>query len=394
MEGLLEREETAQQTIPAPAPQKKKRRFLRGYLIFVAVLAVIFAAALALLWSSLAKYQKNTDAAAAERAAAEQAAAAEREALLREREARQEAFLTLVDETDAAGWAAYYLAAHPNTPDTAESAAAALGPLFAPEGLERYKAESWTEASPVYELRRDGRALARVAVEKRDGVWSAGSVEMLVEGTERGSVTVPAGCTVRCNDTVLGEAFITEMAAQSFDFPDYAASLVAPAQTVTYTVEGLLAAPELYVEPPQGALLTQTAAGDYRLALPETDAAALRERAEALVRALVWYYLSGKTDTYKNMKAAADLTAPDSQAHSVITQTYDGVIWSSTFQQNYKCSAAAGDAVYCAENCVTVDVECSASGSTGWQEKTMDGGYRICFLLTDGEWSLCGLETL
>lgn len=393
MEGLLEREETVQQP-DAPAPKRKKSRFLRGYLIFVAVLAVIFAAALALLWNSLAKYQKNTDAAAAERAAAEQAAAAEREALLRERKARQEAFLAFTDGTDAEGWAAYYLAAHPDTPETLESAAAALAPLFSPEGLERYKAESWTEETPVYELRRDGIPLARVAVEERDGVWSVGSVEMLVEGTERGTITVPAGCTVRCNETVLTETFGTETAAQSFDFPDYAASLVAPVQAVTYTVEGLLAAPEFSVEPPQGALLTQTAAGDYRLALPESDAAPLQERAEALVRALVWYYLSGKTDTYKNMKAAADLTEPGSQARSVITQTYDGVTWSSTFQQNYKCSAAAGDAVYCAENCVTVDVECSASGSTGWQEKTMDGGYRICFLLADGEWSLCGLETL
>lgn len=393
MEGLLEREETAQQPT-APAPEKKKSRFLRGYLIFIAVLAVIFAAALALLWGALARYQENADTAAAERAAAEAAAAAEREAALREREARQEAFLAFADDTDAAGWAAYYLAAHPDSPDTAESAAAALAPLFAPEGLERYKAESWTEEAPIYELRRDGRALARVAVEKRDGVWSVGAVEMLVEGTERGSVTVPAGCTVYCNGTALGDKFITETAAQDFDFPDYAASLQNPVQTVTYTVENLLATPEFSVEPPAGALLTGTAAGDYRLALPDADAAPLQERAEALVRALVWYYLSGGTDTYKNMKAAADLTEAGSSAHAVITQTYDGVTWSSTFQKNYRCAADAGDAVYCAENCVTVDVKCDASGSTGWQEKTMDGGYRICFLLVDGEWGIYGLETL
>lgn len=393
MEGLLEREETAQQPT-APVPEKKKSRFLRGYLIFVAVLAVIFAAALALLWGALARYQKNADTAAAERAAAEAATAAEREAALREREARQEAFLAFADDTDAAGWAAYYLAAHPDSPDTAESAAAALAPLFAPEGLERYKAESWTEEAPVYELRRDGIPLARVAVEKRDGVWSAGAVEMLVEGTERGSVTVPAGCTVYCSGTTLGDKFITETAAQDFDFPDYAASLQNAVQTVTYTVENLLAAPEFSVEPPAGALLTETAAGDYRLALPDADAAPLQERAEALVRALVWYYLSGGTDTYKNMKAAADLTEAGSSAHAVITQTYDGVTWSSTFQKNYRCAADAGDTVYCAENCVTVDVKCDASGSTGWQEKTMDGGYRICFLLVDGEWGIYGLETL
>lgn len=393
MEGLLEREETAQQP-SAPAPEKKKSRFLRGYLIFVAVLAVIFAAALALLWGALARYQENADTAAAERAAAEAAAAAEREAALREREARQEAFLAFADDTDAAGWAAYYLAAHPDSPDTVETAAAALAPLFAPEGLERYKAESWTEEAPVYELRRDGIPLARVAVEKRDGVWSVGAVEMLVEGTERGSVTVPAGCTVYCSGTALGDKFITETAAQDFDFPDYAASLQNAVQTVTYTVENLLATPEFSVEPPAGALLTETAAGDYRLALPDADAAPLQERAEALVRALVWYYLSGGTDTYKNMKAAADLTEAGSSAHAVITQTYDGVTWSSTFQKNYRCAADAGDAVYCAENCVTVDVKCDASGSTGWQEKTMDGGYRICFLLVDGEWGIYGLETL
>ena len=380
MEGLLEREEMAQQPT-APAPKKKKSRFLRGYLIFVAVLAVIFAAALALLWGALARYQENADTAAAERAAAEAAAAAEREAALREREARQEAFLAFADDTDAAGWAAYYLAAHPDSPDTAETAAAALAPLFAPEGLERYKAESWTEEAPVYELRRDGIPLARVAVEKRDGVWSVGAVEMLVEGTERGSVTVPAGCTVYCSGTALGDKFITETAAQDFDFPDYAASLQNAVQTVTYTVENLLATPEFSVEPPAGALLTETAAGDYRLTLP-------------LVRALVLYYLSGGTDTYKNMKAAADLTEAGSSAHAVITQTYDGVTWSSTVQKNYRCAADAGDAVYCAENCVTVDVKCDASGSTGWQEKTMDGGYRICFLLVDGEWGIYGLETL
>lgn len=394
MEGLLEREETAQQPVSAPAPKRKKSRFARSYLIFAAALALIFAAALALLWSSLARYQKNADAAAAERAAAEAAAAAEREALLREREARQTAFLTFADETDAAGWAAYYLAEHPESPDTPESAAAALGPLFAPEGLERYKAESWTEDAPVYELRRSGVPLARVAVEKRDGVWAAGDVEMLVQGTEHGSVTVPEGCAVRCNGKILDSGFAGEIAAQDFDFPDYADTLEQPVRTVTYTVEGLLAPPEFSVAAPEGKTLAQTAEGAYRLALPESDAAPLRERAEALVRALVWYYLSGKTDTYKNMKAAADLTEPGSSAHAVITATADGVSWSSTFQQNYQCSADAGDAVVCAENCVTVDVHCAASGSTGWQEKSMDGAYRICFLRTDSGWGIFGLETL
>lgn len=394
MEGLLEREETVQETAAAPALKQKKSRFFRGYLIFVAVLAALIVAALALLWGSLARYQKNTDAAAAERAAAEAAAAAEREALRRDREARQAAFLAFADETDADGWAAYYLAANPDSPDTPESAAAALGPLFAPEGLERYKAESWTEDAPVYELRRDGAPLARVAVEKREGVWTAGTVEMLVQGTHRAEVTAPAGCTVRCNGKILDRDAAGESAAQDFDFPDCAALLTQPVQTVTYTVEGLLAQPEFSVSAPEGSVLTQTAEGDYRLALPEADAAPLRERAETLVRALVWYYLSGKTDTYKNMKAAADLTEPGSSARAVITQTYEGVIWSSTFQQNYQCSADAGDAVVCAENCVTVDVRCTASGSTGWQEKTMDGGYRICFLRTDDGWGIVGLENL
>lgn len=383
MEQLLEREE---RKLQPDGPRRGSGRFKKGFIMYLAALAVLILAALAALWVALARYQAGVDA---EEAAREAAAALAAEQA-RDRAALQEALLRFAADSGAETWTDHYM----RTPrlETREGVEAAISRLLAQTQAQCYKSEGWSPEQPVYSIYRGERPFARVSMEKRDGSWQPAQVELLLSGGEGGSITVPEGTTVRCGDVVLDAdtyAGSPEILCPGGPDPD---TLQNPIYGRTYTVSGLLAPPEFVLE--QAPAHTVRFGAGCALALTPEQAKPYQDRADALVQALIYYYLRGKDNCMHNMEQAAGLTVRGSQAYETISGSYDGVIWMQSFYVNYRCETVPGDVLIWADNCYSVDVACQAYGSTGQNDKTMDGAYRVFFTDTGEGFGITGLETL
>lgn len=384
MEQLLEREKTEQLADPVQA--RRPSRFRKGFWIYLAVLAGLILIGLALLWAALARYQAGVDA----EAAAQAALAAQAEERAADRAALQAALLDFVADSGPEVWAAYYMAS-PRL-ETRAGVEAQLGQLLNGHSLESYKAEGWSPEQPVYSIYLGEQSFARITMERRSGAWQPGQVELLLQGEQVGSITVPEGTVLRCGDVVLeADRYAGPVQLMCPPGPEQSA-LREPVYGRTYTVSGLLAPPEFVLE--QAPEHVAAFDGGYAPALAPEQSGAYQSQADALVQALVYYYFRGKDNCKENMLRAANLTVPDSQAHRTITGSYDGVIWTQCFYQDYSCETQPGQVLVWAENCYSVDVHCKAYGA-GWEsEKTMDGAYRVFFTDAGDGFGITCLETL
>ena len=388
MNELLEREETElTPDVPQPdEPRAGKNRFKKGFAIYLSVLAGVILIALAALWIALARYQTGVDA----EAAAQAEAAALAEAQAQDRAALQEALLRFAEDSGAAVWTDYYMQ-QPRL-ETRAGVEAVISRLLDSASPQCYKAEGWSMEQPLYSVYLAEQPFARVLMEKRDGIWQPGSVELLLTGEESGSLTVPEGTALRCGDVLLEESvYADEPKLLCPTGPDRDA-LQNPVYGRTYHVSGMLCRPEFVLEQAPADLIAFE--GGYARALASEQAQTYQERAEALVNALVYYYFCGKAGSTGNMYRAAAFTVPGSQAYETIIGSHNGVTWTGSFLGHYSCETAAGEVLVWADNCYSVDVACQAYGTNGVSDKTVDGGYRIFFTDAGDGFGITGLETL
>lgn len=383
MEQLLEREEIE----PTPeAPRQGRSRFKKGFVIYLSVLAGVILIALAALWIALARYQTGVDA----EAAAQAEAAVLAEARARDLAALQEALLRFVQDSGAAVWTDHYMQ-QPRL-ETRAGVEAVIAQLLDSASPQCYKARDWSPEQPVYSVYLAEQPFARVLMEKRDGSWQPGSVELLLTGEKGGSITVPEGTVLRCGDVLLEESVYGGQPQLLCPAGPDRDALENPVYGRTYRVSGMLAEPEFILEQTPADLAAF--AEGYTLAMEPEQAQPYQDRAEGLVQALVYYYLSGMSGCRTNMERAAGFTVPGSQAHKTIISSYDGVIWSLSFLQDYSCETEPGDVLIWADNCYSVDVSCRAYGVNGLGDKTMNGAYRIFFTDSGKGFGITGLETL
>ena len=388
MEQLLEREEI-ELTPDAPqpdAPRQGRNRFKKGFAIYLSVLGGVVLIALAALWIALARYQTGVDAEAA--AQAEAAALAEERA--RDRAALQEALLRFAGDSGPEVWTDYYMQ-QPRL-ETRAGVEILISQLLDSHSPQCYKAESWSMEQPLYSIYLAEQPFARVLMEKRDGVWQPGQVELLLTGEEGGSLTVPEGTVLRCGDVLLEENVYADQPRLLCPAGPDRDALQDPVYGRTYRVSGLLTEPEFVLEQTPADLVAFD--DGYAPALAPEQAKAYQDRAEELVQALVYYYLGGQSGCWPNMERAAGFTVPGSHAHQIITSSYDGVIWSLSFLQDYSCVTEPGEVLIWANNCYSVDVACQAYGANSLADKTMNGSYRIFFTDTGDGFGITELETL
>ena len=372
----------------APCPKKS-----RWFWIALALYAVILLAVSACLQSSLWRFLENSQA-EMDRQAAEQAAQAEQQAYEKAlRRAPQLAFEDWQSGLTAGFWTDLWYAQAPDGLDAREAVQEFMAERFAPDVIKAYKAAGYTDETPVFVLKNGEDSLARVTLAGSELDWSVSQVELLIEGSCSASVTVADRCHVYCNGRELGGEY-TEPAGSRFHYEPLEGQLEGAVAWVSYRVEGLLLEPELTVEPPEGCSLIRTEEGDYLLGLTG-GVDAYTDTAVEFVRAYLYYYMSGWNNTQENLDSVLSYLTPGTQAYHDLSVTYDGMVWSTSFQSIDTSKTFAGDVFVWADNCFSVDVaynaDCVWAGShMDYADATM----RIYFLKTAEGYRIGNFEIL
>ncbi len=372
--------------------EKKAKRlsgFGKGYLIYIIALAVIFLAALAVLWSYLAKYQAQKDAEAAALAEKEAQAAYE----LSVQRAPQLAFQAFLADSTADYWAQQWLSANPGSFDDPAQVTEKMNELFFGDGFAAWKDESYTDTAPVYLLQNGDADLAAVTLSGSELDWSVSTVKMLYPGTQEASMEVPEGCTVYCNGTALDAKKYARDDVSYFEMEDYKDSLVNPVLWTTYTVTGQLFAPTLTVEAPANRTLYTAEDGSCSYILSAQDAQPYQQKAEEFVKKLLYYYMMGGDSTSNHMYDALSYVVHGSQAWKLISDSYNGVTWDTPYPNATFDDVHAGDVTIWADNCMSLDVKYHSEGSAQGYTNVADGTYRLYFIDSgDGNgFGICGL---
>ena len=353
-----------------PKNRKKKGGFRKGLLTYVLVVAVIFLAALIVLWVALARFQKNKDA--------EKAAEAEQNAIVLQekqhaeavRQAPQRAFEAWLASYTADDWTNLWYEKRPENIDGRDRVRAYMEERFGSGSVQAFRSLDYTDEAPAYVLKDGDEALARVTLSGSDVNWAVSDVELELEGTKSASVEVAVGSKVFCNGTELGSEYAGEP-QNNFSYEPLKDKLINPVSWTTYTVDGLLIEPELTAEPPAGCSVTKTAEGDFMLCLDGADAEKYTTRAVSFVKAYLTYYMNGYNGTWGNLYAALAYLTPGTQAYTDLQDTYNGVVWNTAYGIIDVSNTTASGVVIWADNCYSVDVTYDANC-------THNGQARLC----------------
>ena len=371
-----------------PKNRKKKGGFRKGLLTYVLVVAVIFLAALIVLWVALARFQKNKDA--------EKAAEAEQNAIVlqEKRQAPQRAFEAWLASYTADDWTNLWYEKRPENIDGRDRVRAYMEERFGSGSVQAFRSLDYTDEAPAYVLKDGDEALARVTLSGSDVNWAVSDVELELEGTKSASVEVAVGSKVFCNGTELGSEYAGEP-QNNFSYEPLKDKLINPVSWTTYTVDGLLIEPELTAEPPAGCSVTKTAEGDFMLCLDGADAEKYTTRAVSFVKAYLTYYMNGYNGTWGNLYAALAYLTPGTQAYTDLQDTYNGVVWNTAYGNIDVSNTTASGVVIWADNCYSVDVTYDANCTHNGQAiDYADATMRIYFLQTDAGFVISNYETL
>ncbi len=377
-----------------PEKRKKKGGFRKGLLTYVLVVAVIFLAALIVLWVALARFQKNKDA--------ENAAEAEQNAIVLQekqhaeavRQAPQRAFEAWLASYTADDWTNLWYEKRPENIDGRDRVRAYMEERFGSGSVQAFRSLDYTDEAPAYVLKDGDETLAKITLSGSDVNWTVSDVELELEGTKSASVEVAVGSKVFCNGTELGSEYAGET-QNNFSYEPLKDKLINPVSWTTYTVDGLLIEPELTAEPPAGCSVTKTAEGDFMLCLDGADAEKYTTRAVSFVKAYLTYYMNGYNGTWGNLYAALAYLTPGTQAYTDLQDTYNGVVWNTAYGNIDVSNTTASGVVIWADNCYSVDVTYDANCTHNGQAiDYADATMRIYFLQTDAGFVISNYETL
>ena len=375
-------------------PEKKKGGFRKGLLTYVLVLAVIFLAALIVLWIALARFQKNKNAELAAEAEQNAIVFQEKQHAEAVRQAPQRAFEAWLASYTADDWTNLWYEKRPENIDGRDRVRAYMEERFGSDSVQAFRSLDYTDEAPAYVLKDGDESLAKITLSGSDVNWAVSDVELELEGTKSASVEVAVGSKVFCNGIELGSEYAGET-QNNFSYEPLKDKLINPVSWTTYTVDGLLIEPELTAEPPEGCSVTKTAEGDFMLCLDGADAEKYTTRAVSFVKAYLTYYMNGYNGTWGNLYAALAYLTPGTQAYTDLQDTYNGVVWNTAYGNIDVSNTTASGVVIWADNCYSVDVTYDANCTHNGQAiDYADATMRIYFLQTDAGFVISNYETL
>lgn len=290
-------------------------------------------------------------------------------------------------------WTDLWYDQSPNDLDIRGQVYAYMAERFAPDAVRAYKAEGFTQEEPVYVLKNGDEPLARVALSGSELEWEVSRVELLFEGTCSASVTVPGKCRVSCNGQTLDEEY-REKTDSLMSYKLLDGQLEKPVTWYSYTVEGLLLEPDLSVSPPEGYSLLPS--GDEGFLLrAEGDNSAYTEQAVQFVKTDLEYYMNGARGAWGNMDRVLRMLRKGTQAYEETRKTHESIRWSTHYSDIDTSRTDAGDVIFWAENCFSVDVaydaRCKLRGEpVDYAAATM----RLYFLRDGDEYFISDFEIL
>jgi len=384
-----------------PKPSKKKmsakrrkKRFKRALKRYVIILAVIFAAALAVLWVLLGNYQAKQDVIANDEAAEQARLEEEAAYALAVKRAPQRTFEKWFADTSAEEWADMWNKNHPESIDSKDKIVAYFDELLSADDVALYKGLDSTEETPVYVIKNTDGEIARVSLIGKDLEWIVSDVRFKMTGDNSASVRVVAGTKVFCNGVELSEEYRADSEV-TFTYEPLKDYLVNPTTWETYKVEGLLFEPEMTFEAPSGCSVTETATGDCFLCLEDGDEANwYKEVSVNFVRAYLNYYLGGYNNTSENLYRALEYLQAGSYGYNELQNTYVGVVWNSAHSNINTSDMQTGGVVVWADNCYSVDVTYHATGDVSGQLDEYSATMRVYFTNDSGEFAITHFETL
>ena len=375
-------------------PEKKKGGFRKGLLTYALVLAVIFLAALIVLWIALARFQKNKNAELAAEAEQNAIVLQEKQHAEAVRQAPQRAFEAWLASYTADDWTNLWYEKRPENIDGRDRVRAYMEERFGSTSVQAFRSLDYTDEAPAYVLKDGDESLAKITLSGSDVNWAVSDVELELEGTKSASVEVAVGSKVFCNGIELGSEYAGET-QNNFSYEPLKDKLINPVSWTTYTVDGLLIEPELTAEPPEGCSVTKTAEGDFMLCLDGADAEKYTTRAVSFVKAYLTYYMNGYNGTWGNLYAALAYLTPGTQAYTDLQDTYNGVVWNTAYGNIDVSNTTASGVVIWADNCYSVDVTYDANCTHNGQAiDYADATMRIYFLQTDAGFVISNYETL
>ena len=337
--------------------RKKRNAFKKALRTYVIILSVLIVAICAVLWVFLSRYQKDRDAEA-------EALRIQQEELYRQQEeaetirrAPQKAFEAWLASTNPDYWTDLWQNERSQPLESREIVRNAMERHFS--AAEPFRASEYSAQAPVYVLKEGDQTLARIYLSGSDANWTVSQVDMVLEGTESASVQAITGSHIYCNGVELGQEYVTD-SESSFEYAPLSNQLVNPVSMLTYTVDGLLEPPVLSADPPEGHNLVQTEDGKFLLTLSPSEGDVYKQKAVDFVRAYLYYYMSGYSNTQGNLYYALGFLTQGTQAYSDLQDTYLGVVWNTAYANIDTKNTVAGDVVLWADNCCSVDVSYDA----------------------------------
>lgn len=346
--------------------RKSAKRFRKGLLLYLSILSVLIIISLVYVFIALAKYQKNVD---------EEAASAAYIASIQE--APQKYFSSLVDTLTLSDWTRFWYDSHPDHFDSEDNVEAFLTEKILNKSFTYWKAYDYSVPSPSYLIRDDdGQDIATFYLNGQDLNWTLDHVTFLIQGSSTTIATVPAGCTVYCNGSVVNDSY---KSAAEFDLSldGYENELSGLVNYETVTIDEMISEGTISLESNSSQYeISSDDNGDYYFTLPEAQSPTYQSQAESFIRSLLNYYNCGKTNPDENMNAALSHVASGSNAAKVIRSSYDGIIWATP--KNIAYSISSSKTYVLAENCYFVDVTFIDTNADSTSEN--NGTYRVYML--------------
>lgn len=347
--------------------KKKRKLFKKLFIIYISVLGLCAITGLIMVWISLSNYQKGID----------EAKEAE-ELQLSYQQAPQKYFEKYVKALDTDAWVTLWFEYYSEHFDSEATVRDYVNEHITNGEYTLFKSPDYTKASPAYLLKSNDVEVASFYLEGSELNWHVKDMKMYLTGDYACQVEIPNGGEIYCNDVVIDDQYIT--ATDIFpDVPDYADKLNDPVKYNEYTINGLLAEPQLDFDSLSSKYATaQDSEGNYYYALKAEDSETYKNSARKLISSLLYYYSQGQTNTGANEAAVLSLLAPNCAAAKVIQQSYSGVIWRVTYNTQFDISTS--DVYVLAQNCYAVDVNYSRTTNLSDNPDDNEGKYRVYFL--------------
>ena len=347
--------------------RKSKKLYKRLLIVYASVLGFAAIVTLILMWVSLSNYQKGID----------EAKEAE-ELELSYQQAPQKYFEKYVAALDTNAWVTLWYEYYSEHFDSEDTVRAYVEEHITNGDYTLFKSPDYTKAAPSYLLKSNDTEVASFYLEGSQLNWHVKDIRMYLKGDYACTVEIPNGGEIYCNDVVIDDQYMTATDIY-LDVPNYTDKLNDPVKYNEYTINGLLAEPQLDFDSLSEKYATaQDSDGNYYYALKPDSAETYKASARRFINSLLYYYSQGQTNTGANEAAVLGMLAPNSAAADVIKQSYSGVIWRVTYNTQFDISVS--DVYVLAQNCYAVDVNYMRTTNLSDNNDDNEGKYRVYFL--------------